>query len=88
MFMQILSKCSVIFWWEKCDFLKERVKYVGHDVVEDGNCPAQSTFYLINDWKLPTNRQDLFSFIGFIHFYHRYAPYFEIYMKPLRKFLK
>ena len=47
-----------------------------------------SNFYLINGWKLTTNGQALFSFIGLIHFYDRYAPYFKICMKTFRKFLK
>ena len=42
----------------------------------------------MNDRKLPTNRQALFSFIGLVNLYHRYAPYFEIRMKPLCKLLK
>ena len=71
---KIFQKYSVVFWLEKCDFLKERIKYVGHDVTEDGNCPAQSKFYLINDWKLPTNGQDLLSFIGIVSIYDTYAP--------------
>ena len=64
----------MVFWLDKCDILKERIKYVGRDVTEDGNCPAQSKFYLINDWKLPTNGQALFSFIVLVNYYHRYAP--------------
>ena len=71
---KVFQKYCVVFWLDKCDFLKESIKYVGRDVTEDGNCPAQSKFYLINDWKLPTNGQALFSFIGIVSFYHRYAP--------------
>ena len=63
-------------------------EYVGNYVTEDGNCHAQLNFDLINDWKLPTNGQTLFLFIGLVNFYHRYAPYFEIHMKLLRRFLK
>ena len=68
--------------------MKERVEYVGHDILRTGNCPAQSKFNLINDWKLPTSGTSLFSFIGLINFYHRYAPYMEIRLKPLRKLVK
>ena len=71
---KFVQKYCVRFWLDKCEFLKERFEYVGHDVTEDGNCPAQSKFYLINDWELPTNGKDLFSFIGLVHFYHISAP--------------
>ena len=65
-----------------------RVEYVGHDILQTGNCPAQSKFDMINDWPLPTSGQALFSFVGLVNFYHRYAPYMEIRLKPLRKMVK
>ena len=84
----VFQKYRVSFRIDKCEFLKERVKYVGIDIMKEGNTPAQSKFNMINDWKLPTSGQSLFSFIGLINFYHRYAPYFEIKLKPLRKLCK
>ena len=59
---------------DRCDFLKERIEYVGYDVTEDVNCFSQSKFDLINDWKSPTIGQALFSFIGLVNVYHRHAP--------------
>ena len=85
---KVFQKYHVSFWLEKCDSVKERIEYVGHDVTEDVICPTQSKFDLINDWKSPTNGQDLFSLIGLVNLYHIYAPYFETYMKPLHKLLK
>ena len=73
---------------DKYDFLKDSIEYAIYGVTEDVNCPTQSKFYLINDWKLPTNRQDLLSLVGLVNFYQRYAPYFEIRMKPSQKCLK
>ena len=43
---------------------------------------------MINDWKIPERGKSLFSFIGLINFYHRYAPYMGIRFKLLRKLLK
>ena len=85
---KVFQKYRVSFRLENFYFLKEGIEYVCHDVTEDVNCPAQSNFYLINDWKLPTNGQSLFLFIGLVYFYYRYSPYFELCMNPLRKFLK
>ena len=84
----MFQKYRVSFWLDTCDFLKYRIEYVSHDVSEQGNCPAQSKFDLINDWGLPKNVQALFSFIGLVIFCHRYNPYYEIKMKPLRRFMK
>ena len=86
--MKIFRKYRVSFRLDKCDFLKDRVEYVGHDICSNGNAPAKSKFDMINDWPLPTNGQSLFSFVGLVNFYHRYAPYMEIRLKPLRKLVK
>ena len=40
---------------------------------------------MINGWRFPTYSQGLHSFIGLINWYHKYAPYFEVRIKPLRK---
>jgi len=84
----VFQKYRVSFRMDKCEFLMERVEYVGIDIMKQGNTPAQSKFDMINDWKLLKSGQSLFSFIGMINFYHRYAPYFEIKLKPLRKLCK
>ena len=84
----VLRKYRVSFWLNKYEFLKPRVEYVGHHLTKVVNCPAISTSSMINNWPLPNRGEDSFSFIGLINFYHRYAPYVEIRLKPLHKLLK
>ena len=85
---KVFRKYRVSFRLDKCDFMKPRVEYVGHDITNDGNCPASSKFDMINNWLLPERGESLFSFIGLINFYHRYAPYMEIRLRGLRRLLK
>lgn len=61
---------------------------MGYDVLSSGNSPAASKFDMINNWKLPTDGPSLHSFIGLINFYHKFTPYLEIQLKPLRKLCK
>ena len=82
---QVFQQYRVSFRLDKCEFLKDRVEYVGHDLTAEGSCPAKSKFDMIRDWPVPQTAQALHSFIGLINFYHNYAPYFEIRLKPLRK---
>ena len=56
--------------------------------MSQGNAPASSKFNMIRDCKLPKTGQMLFSFIGLVTFYHKYIPYQEIRIKPLRKLLQ
>ena len=76
------------FRLDKCHFLLDRVEYVGYNLKADGNCPVQSKFKLITDWKLPTCGSTLHSFVGLVIFYHRYAPYLEMCIKPFRAMIK
>ena len=48
-FCKVFLKYKVRFRLDKFNFLKNRIKYVGHDVTKAGNCPAQSKFDHIND---------------------------------------
>jgi hypothetical protein len=80
----VFSKYRVTFQLKKCEFLTDRIEYVGHDITSDGNCPAQSKFDLITDWPLPCTGSSLASFIGLLTFYNIYCPFFEIRVKPLR----
>ena len=73
------------FRLDKCEFFQPRVEYVGYDLTSTGNCPARSKFNMVRDWPLPSHGQSLFSFVGLVNFYHRFAPYFELKLKPLRR---
>jgi hypothetical protein len=72
----------------KCDFLKARVEYVGHDLTRDGNGPSQSKFNMITDWPLPATGQALHSLIQLYNFYNKYCLWLEIKLKPLRQLIK
>ena len=40
---------------------------------------------MINDWKQPVTGKYLFSSVGLINFYHQFASYLGLNLKPLRR---
>ncbi len=46
---KVFQKYRVSFRLDKCEFLKDRVEYVSHDILQDGNAPAASKFDMINN---------------------------------------
>ena len=69
----------------KCEFFLSRIKYVGHDLTANSNCPTQSKFDLIKQWPLLPHGVSLLSFIGLCSFYNNYVPWFESNITPLRR---
>ena len=62
---EVFQKYRVSFRLDKCDFIKDRVEYVGHDLTLTGNCPAKSKFKMINDWTLqPTEDHCILSLVS------------------------
>jgi hypothetical protein len=72
----------------KCDFLKDRVEYVGHGLNSNGNCPSKSRFEMITNWPLPATSQALHSLIQLCNVYHKYCPWLEFTLKPLQHLIK
>jgi hypothetical protein len=80
----VFLKYRVTFQLKKCEFITNRIEYVGHDITPHGNCPAESKFDLVPDWPIPATGTSLLSFIGLLTFYNIYCPCFEVSIKPLR----
>ena len=81
---QVLTKYRLYFKLSKYDFFLSRIKYVGHDLIADGNFSAQFKFDRINKWPLPLDGMSFLSFIGLCSFYNNYDPWIESNIKPLR----
>ena len=52
---RVFTKYRLSFKLSKCDFFKDRVEYVDHDLTANGNCPVRSKFSLFKDWLLPSH---------------------------------
>ena len=84
-FLRIYLKYRTTLNLKKCNFLKKRFEFVGHDILSMGNTTAQSKYDLINDWKLPESADGLHSFVSLCNFYTKFLPMFEMKVAPLRQ---
>ena len=67
----------------KCQFKKESVKYLG-TIISAGQIaisPAKAQF--ISDWPIPTEVQDVQSFLGAMNFWQKFVPVFSSIACPL-----
>jgi len=72
---------------KKCEFLKRKVKYLGHFVSEEGVEADPSKLEVIQNWNEPGDVDELRKFLGFAGYYRRYIPNFSKLSQPLSELL-
>ena len=73
---------------KKTQFFHSTIEFVGVDVSAAGNQPADAKATTLKTWKYPIIVRDIASFLGFIGFYARWIPNYELKSLPLRKIIR
>ena len=69
----------------KCNFLKQRVHYLGHVISSDGITTDPSKTERIINWPTPRNVQEVQQFLGLASYYWRFIQNFAGIAKPLHR---
>ncbi len=72
----------------KSFFFAKRFKFVGMDMCDNGNRPAQSKHSLLKTWPAPEFVHGIAKLIGFAQFYSGFIPNFEMRAESLRTICK
>ncbi|CAC5364272.1 Retrovirus-related Pol polyprotein from transposon 297,Retrovirus-related Pol polyprotein from transposon 17.6 [Mytilus coruscus] len=76
----------------KCNFAKQKVRYIGHIVNSEGISPDPEKVTAIRTYPTPTNIKQLRAFLGLSKYYHRFMKNYSKIASPLhqltRKFIK
>jgi hypothetical protein len=72
---------------KKLHIFPKQLKFVRIDICQDGNRPAMSKHQLFQHWLMPIIVCDVAKFVGFMQFYSRFIPHFEVRIMPLRDIL-
>ncbi|NJR75967.1 MAG: hypothetical protein HC773_24895 [Scytonema sp. CRU_2_7] len=73
---------------EKCTFLKQEVRYLGHIVTKDGIATDPDKIASIKSWELPNCKKELQTFLGFCNYYRRFINNYAVLSEPLSSMLK
>ncbi len=68
---------------KKCHLFRSKVKYLGHIVSEHGVETDPDKVDRIRNWLVPTNANELRTFLGFAGYYRRFVKDFSKISKPL-----
>ena len=63
--------------FSKCDFLKDKIQYLGHVVTEEGISVDPEKIKVIEDWPVPKDVTDVRSFMGITSYYRRFIKGFS-----------
>ena len=69
---------------EKCQLLRKSLDFVGHKFGENNWAPCERKISAMLEFKRPTNRKSLKSFLGLISYYRVFIPNFSIYAAVLQ----
>ena len=67
----------------KCEFLKDKVDYLGFEVGQDGIRTSPEKVRAILDWPRPLSVHDVRSFLGLASYYRKFIRGFSQLAKPL-----
>lgn len=82
-----LQQCNLKLSPDKCFFLQERVKFLGHVVSAEGIETDPDKIEKIKNWPRPSNSDELRSFVAFTGYYRRFVKDFSKITKPLTDLL-
>ena len=83
-----LADYGMILSVHKCEFFKDKLTFLGHDLSKDGFSAAENKVRAILDLPLPKNLGQLRRALGLINFYHRFMNMAADKLAPLNEFLK
>lgn len=73
---------------EKCHFICEEIKMLGHIITTEGIKTDPSKIDAIQNFPIPKKIKHLRAFLGLCNYYRRFIPNYSNIMKPLCKLLK
>ena len=82
-----LAKHNVRLSGPKCQFLKDKVKYMGHILSKQGISLVKSKLEAIQQAPRPADVSQLRSFLGMINYYSKFIPDFSSKLHPLYELL-
>ncbi|HYN44598.1 MAG TPA: reverse transcriptase domain-containing protein [Candidatus Limnocylindrales bacterium] len=72
----------------KCQFACESINYLGHRISHGSIQPLERNIDKINNMKIPTNPDELISFLGTAAYYKKFICGYDYLIKPLRDLTK
>lgn len=84
----LLDKANLTLNLSKCDFLKDKIMYLGYEISGAGVRPGDKKVQSVLDYPCPSNSHSVRQFLGLVGYFRKFIRSFAILAQPLNKLLK
>ena len=86
--LEILRKHRLYAKYSKCEFYKESLTFIGHQLSGDGIGMCDNKVDAIQEWPQLSSKDEILSFLGLANYYRRFIDHFSALALPLTSLLK
>ena len=86
--LQLLDKANLTLNLSKCEFLADKVNYLGYEISAAGIRPGDKKISCVIDFPRPTNQHSVRQFLGLVGYFRKFIRNFAQVAHPLNQLLK
>lgn len=88
MVLEVATNYGLRIKWQKCQFLKRRIEFLGYIVEGNAIRPSEEKTRAVSGFPVPTNKKALQRFLGLTSYFSRFMEGFAVIAKPLSDLLR
>jgi len=86
--LKVLRECGLTLNSEKCEFYKQTITFLGHQIHSEGISPGEVKTQAISKFPAPTNVREVRQFLGLSGYFRKFVAGYAIISEPLRMLLR
>lgn len=86
--LEVAAQHGLIIKWEKCQFLKTTVEYLGHVISQGTVKPSELKTLAVQNFPMPRSAKGVQSFLGLTGYFRKFIPNYSLIARPLTDLLK